>query len=209
MPWLAVLVLLAAPTVGGLLQMALSRTREFDADLEAAILTGDPDGLASALTKLEQAQSRLWEGLVLPGGRIPDPSILRTHPVTADRVARLMALKAAPGGPDSAGHGAPTPRQPRPSLVPKIRAPARPASLNDDWPGTPPVAALMAVPVPQSDELIDDSEPACDRPPQRARGRAAPAPAARRCLVVAARDQACRSITATFMRVLSLKPIDS
>ena len=106
-PWLAVLVLLAAPTVGGLLQMALSRTREFDADLEAAMLTGDPDGLASALTKLERAQSRLWEGLVLPGGRIPDPSILRSHPATADRVARLMALKAAPGGPDSAGHGAP------------------------------------------------------------------------------------------------------
>ena len=43
------LVLLAAPTVGGLLQMALSRTREFDADLGAAMLTGDPDGLASAL----------------------------------------------------------------------------------------------------------------------------------------------------------------
>ena len=38
------LVLLAAPTVGGLLQMALSRTREFDADLGAAMLTGDPDG---------------------------------------------------------------------------------------------------------------------------------------------------------------------
>ena len=143
--------------------MALSRTREFDADLEAAILTGDPDGLASALTKLERVQSRLWEGLVLPGGRIPDPSILRSHPATADRVARLMALKAAPGGPDSASHGAPTATpMPRPSLVPKIRAPARPASLNDDWPGTPPVAALMAVPVPQSDELIDDSEPACD-----------------------------------------------
>ena len=54
-PWLAVLVLLAAPTVGGLLQMALSRTREFDADLGAAMLTGDPDGLASAL---HQARAR-------------------------------------------------------------------------------------------------------------------------------------------------------
>ncbi|MEP4422230.1 MAG: zinc metalloprotease HtpX, partial [Nitratireductor sp.] len=48
-PWLAVFVLLAAPTVGGLLQMALSRTREYDADLGAAMLTGDPEGLASAL----------------------------------------------------------------------------------------------------------------------------------------------------------------
>ena len=170
-PWFAVMVLLAAPTVGGLLQMALSRTREFDADLEAAILTGDPDGLASALTKLEHAQSRLWEGLVLPGGRIPDPSILRSHPATADRVARLRALKAAPGGPDSAGHGAPTSRRPRPSLVPKIRALAHPASSND-WPGSPHVAALMtAQGLPEDDpsDTIDDSEPACDthlNPPQ-------------------------------------------
>ncbi len=170
-PWFAVLVLLAAPTVGGLLQMALSRTREFDADLEAAILTGDPDGLASALTKLERAQSRLWEGLVLPGGRIPDPSILRSHPATAERVARLMALKAAPGGPDSSGHGVPAAVPlPRPSLVPKIRASGHRISSNDDWPGTlpgtPHIAALMAVPgLPpeQTEEIIDDSEPACDR----------------------------------------------
>jgi heat shock protein HtpX len=113
-PWLAVVVLLAAPTVGGLIQMALSRTREFDADLGAAMLTGDPDGLASALTKLERAQGRVWENILLPSGRIPDPSVLRTHPLTADRVQRLMALKAAaaaggaspaapPSGPSSGG----------------------------------------------------------------------------------------------------------
>lgn len=96
-PWLGVLVLLVAPTIGGLLQMALSRTREFDADLGASLLTGDPDGLAQALTKLEKAQGRLWENLILPGGRIPDPSILRTHPLTETRVARLKALKDASG----------------------------------------------------------------------------------------------------------------
>ena len=117
------LVLIAAPTVGGLLQMALSRTREFDADLGAAMLTGDPDGLASALRKLERAHGKLWEGLMLPGGRIPDPSVLRTHPHTEERVARLMALKAAPGGPDAGGF--PVGREagrpmPRPSLVPKV-----------------------------------------------------------------------------------------
>lgn len=96
-PWLGVLLLLVAPTIGGLLQMALSRTREFDADLGASLLTGDPDGLAQALTKLEKAQGRLWENLILPGGRIPDPSILRTHPLTETRVARLKALKDASG----------------------------------------------------------------------------------------------------------------
>jgi heat shock protein HtpX len=94
-PWLGVLVLLFAPTVGGLLQMALSRTREFHADLGAAMLTGDPDGLALALLKLEKAQGKVWENLILPGGRIPDPSILRTHPLTEARVARLHALKEA------------------------------------------------------------------------------------------------------------------
>ncbi len=150
-PWLAVLVLLAAPTVGGLLQMALSRTREFDADLEAAMLTGDPDGLASALTKLEKAQGKIWEGLMLPGSRIPDPSILRTHPVTAERVARLMALKAAPGGPDSAGHAGVTviPPRPRPSLVPKIRptpGASFPGTPKGSWPVLPHIAALMSAP---------------------------------------------------------------
>ncbi|WP_269933226.1 zinc metalloprotease HtpX [Aminobacter sp. HY435] len=117
-PWLAVLVLLAAPTVGGLLQMALSRTREFDADLGAAMLTGDPDGLASALSKLERAQGKLWENILLPSGRIPDPSILRSHPLTATRLARLRALQAG----NAAPLGPSVPHVARPSMIPKIRA---------------------------------------------------------------------------------------
>jgi len=104
-PWIAVIVLMGAPTVGGLLQLALSRTREYDADLGAALLTGDPDGLASALMKLEKAQGRHWEGMVLPGGRDPNPSILRSHPKTEDRVERLMALKASRGKIDAIARG--------------------------------------------------------------------------------------------------------
>lgn len=96
-PWLAVALLIFAPTIGSLLQLALSRTREYDADLNAVLLTGDPDGLASALWKLEKAQGSHWEGMVLPGGRVPAPSVLRTHPRTEDRVARLMALKDMAG----------------------------------------------------------------------------------------------------------------
>ncbi len=91
-PWLGILLLMAAPTVIGLLQLALSRTREYDADLGAAMLTGDPAGLASALQTLERRQGAMWEGLMLPGGRMPDPSLLRSHPKTRDRVAALMAL---------------------------------------------------------------------------------------------------------------------
>src|SRR4029077_14636466 len=52
----ALLLLYLAPTFGSLLQLALSSTREFDADLEGAELTGDPRGLASALDKLERYQ---------------------------------------------------------------------------------------------------------------------------------------------------------
>jgi heat shock protein HtpX len=93
MPWIGFLILMAAPTVGGLLQLALSRAREYDADLDAAGLTGDPEGLAAALQALERYQGKLWESIVLPGGRQPQPSLLRTHPRTEERVARLLALR--------------------------------------------------------------------------------------------------------------------
>jgi heat shock protein HtpX len=92
-PWIGVALLIAAPTLSGLLQLGLSRAREYDADLDGATLTGDPEGLASALALLEKKQGRLWESIVLPGGRTPQPSLLRTHPATQDRIDRLMALR--------------------------------------------------------------------------------------------------------------------
>ena len=55
--WVGILVLIFAPTIVVMLQLALSRTREIDADLYAALLTGDPEGLTSALTKMERYQS--------------------------------------------------------------------------------------------------------------------------------------------------------
>lgn len=93
--WLAILLLYLAPTLASLLQLGLSRAREYDADLEAAMLTGDPAGLASALRRLEEAQGSLWEDLLypVPGRRMPVPSVLRTHPPTADRIARLIELQ--------------------------------------------------------------------------------------------------------------------
>ena len=102
MPWLLLLVLLAAPSLMALLQLALSRARELDADLDAATLTRDPRGLASALAKLDRLQGRYWEELLLPGRRMPEPSLLRTHPPSGERIARLLALAgvepAEPGG---------------------------------------------------------------------------------------------------------------
>jgi heat shock protein HtpX len=89
--WPAVL-LMAAPTVVTLLQLALSRSREYDADREGAALTGDPEGLASALTRLERLEGRIWERVMVPRRRGPDPLLLRTHPPTAERVRRLREL---------------------------------------------------------------------------------------------------------------------
>lgn len=90
--WGLVLVLVFAPGASALLQLALSRTREFSADAEAARLTGDPLALASALGKMERAESGFWSRLLLPGHRSPHPSLLRTHPVHAERIARLREL---------------------------------------------------------------------------------------------------------------------
>ena len=91
-PWLLVLLLIVAPTLSALLQLALSRTREFDADLGAVRLTGDPRGLASALAKLERTRGGLLTRILLPDRGLPEPSVLRTHPVTEERIQRLLDL---------------------------------------------------------------------------------------------------------------------
>jgi heat shock protein HtpX len=93
-PWSVVLLLVFSPTLMALLQLALSRAREFDADLGAVRLTGDPEALISALRKLERRTGRFWEEILLPGRRIPEPSLLRTHPPTEARIARLRELTA-------------------------------------------------------------------------------------------------------------------
>ena len=97
-PWIAIVLLYLAPTASSLLQLGLSRTREYDADLEAASLTGDPAGLAAALRSLERYQGRFWEDLTypVPMRRIPQPSVLRSHPATQDRIARLLELEGRP-----------------------------------------------------------------------------------------------------------------
>ena len=91
-PWEVPLLLIFSPPIMALLQLALSRTREYDADRGGAELTGDPAGLASALVKLERRTGRFWEEMFLPGRRIPEPSLLRTHPPTDERVRRLQEL---------------------------------------------------------------------------------------------------------------------
>ncbi|WP_018955070.1 zinc metalloprotease HtpX [Thioalkalivibrio sulfidiphilus] len=91
--WFAIALLIFAPTLSALFQLALSRSREYQADLGAARLTGDPEGLALALARLERFQGGWIERVLMPGWRIPEPSWLRTHPPTEERIARLMQLE--------------------------------------------------------------------------------------------------------------------
>ena len=91
-PIVPLLVLAVAPLGVNLLQLALSRAREAEADLEAAELTGDPYGLASALVKMRNQEKMLlrrWASNMVP---LRIPSVLRDHPATDERIRRLMAM---------------------------------------------------------------------------------------------------------------------
>ncbi len=90
--WTAIFILIFAPVLSGLLQLAISRTREFNADLDAARLTGDPEGLIVALKKMDYKQSGFFRRILLPGRNDPNPSLLRTHPRTEERIERLRQL---------------------------------------------------------------------------------------------------------------------
>ncbi len=95
--WLAILLLIFSPTISSLLQLGLSRAREFAADAAAVALTGDPEGLARALSKIDPEQLGWLARFGLPGRRDASPSWLRTHPATAERIERLMREASQPG----------------------------------------------------------------------------------------------------------------
>ncbi len=93
---------LLAPIAAALLQMALSRSREFEADRSGAHLIGTGEPLARALEKLEMASQRVPMDVnpaqatayivnPLTGRKAQFANLFRTHPPTADRVARLRS----------------------------------------------------------------------------------------------------------------------
>lgn len=103
-PVVAILVMILAPIAAMLIQMAISRAREFEADKAGAEISGDPAALAAALRKIhdyahqipmqaaeqhpETAQMMIINPLSAGGIR----GLFSTHPETAERIARLMAL---------------------------------------------------------------------------------------------------------------------
>jgi heat shock protein HtpX len=89
-----------APLAAGLLQMALSRSREFEADRSGASLMGSGDSLARALQKLEvsakripmnvnPAQASMYIVNPLSGRRVNFARLFSTHPSTQERITRL------------------------------------------------------------------------------------------------------------------------
>lgn len=106
-PIAGLLMIFLAPIAAGIIQMAISRTREYSADASAARYTGSPDGLISALRKLErgvqripmqanQATAHMFIMNPLRGGGLSN--LFSTHPSTADRIAHLEALRSATPG---------------------------------------------------------------------------------------------------------------
>lgn len=94
------LLLRIAPTVSKLLQLALSRSRELEADLDAAELAGDAFGLARAIEKLERHHAAMRPAAEA-GAALFSPGILfRSHPETPTRMRWLFAagLAAAAAG---------------------------------------------------------------------------------------------------------------
>jgi heat shock protein HtpX len=84
-------LLLVVPGISMAAAMAVSRTREFHADLGAAALVGDPRPLARALFKLERHSQGMLGLLGIPLESIV-PRSMQTHPPTRERVERLLAL---------------------------------------------------------------------------------------------------------------------
>jgi heat shock protein HtpX len=96
--WWTVALLVLAPALINLLQLSLSKKREFAADRAAALITGDPMGLASAISRLEAPVGNAWDDLLppVPARKVPLPSLLRFPPPAEQRIARLHALEAPP-----------------------------------------------------------------------------------------------------------------
>lgn len=88
--WVPLIVMVLAPLLSDLIQLGLSRIREYEADLGSAVLLGDARPLASALHKMEYYKHSYLGGLFVPVQKIPEPSLLRTHPPTEERINRLL-----------------------------------------------------------------------------------------------------------------------
>ena len=127
-PFGGILMMILAPMAAALVQMAVSRTREYEADRHGAEISGDPLALASALQKIanaaghtvnvaaERSPAMAHMYIINPlSGRAMD-NLFSTHPDTANRINALRQL-AAEMSVDDKG------RRPQPRPTPQNAAP--------------------------------------------------------------------------------------
>ena len=97
----SLLAIIVAPLVAGMIQMGISRAREYEADADGARMLGDPEGLASALAKLEAGARRVPMAvpestahlfIVNPFAGIKTNRLFATHPPMEDRIRRLREM---------------------------------------------------------------------------------------------------------------------
>lgn len=102
-PLVGLLLVVLAPIAAALIQMAISRSREFVADAEGARIAGTPHGLIGALRKLESVARRIPLAHEMPAqnhmfivqplsGRQGLARLFSTHPSTEQRIAKLQEL---------------------------------------------------------------------------------------------------------------------
>jgi heat shock protein HtpX len=140
--------MIVAPLAAMLVQMAISRTREYAADRRGAEISGTPLSLASALDKIARtahqipnedaernpATAHLFIINPLSGERMDN--LFSTHPNTENRIAALQGMAAEFGG---GGRASPSPQAPSEDAGPWGRgrasgsAPARPAQPSGQW----------------------------------------------------------------------------
>lgn len=127
-------LMILAPMAAGLVQMAISRSREYEADRVGAEIAGDPDALASALQKIEAYAHRIHNPtaernpasgqlfIINPLAGKGADNLFSTHPATGNRVRALMDLAVKMGRRPA----------PRPAVVKPAAQPiaARPATTS-------------------------------------------------------------------------------
>lgn len=103
-PFAVILIAILAPIAAMLVQMAISRTREYSADRTGAMISGDPRGLASALEKISGMTARITNVqaehnpatahlfIMNPLHKERMDNLFSTHPNPTNRVQRLMQL---------------------------------------------------------------------------------------------------------------------
>ena len=102
-------MLILAPLAAAVVQMAISRSREYEADRVGAEITGNPLGLATALQRLDQYAHQIQNYgaeanpatahmfIINPLHGFSMQSIFATHPATQERVARLRMMRPSGG----------------------------------------------------------------------------------------------------------------